>query len=747
MKTHASEFYDSARRYTADLGHRHLIQKALSGYYVKRDENKNRFQNWSGARDAAAEIKWEAVNHLDRYLEEFASKLEARGAKVFWAENAQEARDYIVRVARQNNVRSIIKSKTMTGEEIHLNETLEKEGFETIESDLGEYIVQLRQEPPYHLVFPAMHLKREQISDLFHDKLGSAPTDKPEELTMIARRVMRQKFCAADMGITGANFAIAETGMISITENEGNSRLTASLPKVHVALVGIEKVLPKLTDLALFLPMLATAGAGQSLTCYNTLYGAPRLPGESDGPTEFHVVLLDNRRTQLLADAEQRDALHCIRCGACLNVCPIFKNVGGHSYGTTYQGPIGSVITPHLRGLHDWKHLPSASSLCGACTETCPVKINLHHHLLHNRRNAARTDSSLMEKIMYRAFAFTMLRPRVYQLATELARILQPLRQVIDGTLLDPLRPWTRTRSFPPVAEKSFRDLWRERTNESEVHLPVPLSPQNLVPQVSKPADLSGLGSRERDYLSAAKARPEGPNERARASQSPISKSANRAIADNASPTKAGSNGRETILARIREGLKISAAHPVTDAPAMPSSPQQWLPAVGKTPEEQIELFRQNAQALKADFHVCADMAAAIQIVKTIADNEGWKKIGLHDGELTAAIAGPLALPTVKTNGGYALDALESCDAGLTECEALIAQTGTVLVSGRRCGGRALSVLPPHHIVLARRSQMVPDLTIALQKAQEKFTNEFPGVLSLITGPSRTGDIERILVL
>lgn len=280
---------------------------------------------------------------------------------------------------------------------------------------------------------------------------------------MIARRVMRRKYCEADMGISGANFAIAETGMISITENEGNARLTTSLPKIHVALVGIEKVLPKLSDLALFLPMLATAGAGQSLTCYNTLYGGPRQPGEPDGPEEFHVVLLDNRRTELLADAEQREALHCIRCGACLNVCPIFKNVGGHSYGTTYQGPIGSVITPHLRGLQNWKHLSQASSLCGACTETCPVKINLHRHLLHNRRNAVRSHSSHLGKFFYAGFAFMMRRPASYQLATRLARVAQPWQHLIRGTIIDPLRAWTKTRSFPRLAEKSFRELWRER--------------------------------------------------------------------------------------------------------------------------------------------------------------------------------------------------------------------------------------------------------------------------------------------
>ncbi|MGH7975722.1 MAG: LUD domain-containing protein, partial [Limisphaerales bacterium] len=220
MTAQAKEFFESAKRFTADLRHRDLIQKALAGYYIKRDENKNLFQNWQGARDAAAEIKWEAINHLDRYLEEFVSKLEARGTKVFWAPNAKDARDYIIGVAQENKVRSVIKSKSMTAEEIHLNETLEKEGFEVIESDLGEYIVQLRREPPYHLVFPAMHLTRGQISDLFHEKLNAAPTDNPEDLTMIARRVMRQKFCEADMGISGANFAIAETGMISITENE-----------------------------------------------------------------------------------------------------------------------------------------------------------------------------------------------------------------------------------------------------------------------------------------------------------------------------------------------------------------------------------------------------------------------------------------------------------------------------------------------------------------------------------------------
>lgn len=280
---------------------------------------------------------------------------------------------------------------------------------------------------------------------------------------MIARRALRQKYLTADVGITGCNFAIAETGMISITENEGNARLTAALPRTMITLVGIEKVLPKLEDLALFLPMLATAGAGQTLTGYNSFYGGPRQPGEADGPEEYHVVFLDNGRTRLLADAEQRDALHCIRCGACLNVCPIYRNVGGHTYGTTYSGPIGSVITPHLRGLQDWKHLSQGSSLCGACTETCPVKIDLHHHLLHNRRNAVAEKPSRLEQLAFRLFAIAANDARLFALGQRLARLFQPLHGLVNGTRLDPARAWTQTRETPRVAEKSFKQLWRER--------------------------------------------------------------------------------------------------------------------------------------------------------------------------------------------------------------------------------------------------------------------------------------------
>lgn len=458
-----AQFHADADVTTADGPRRAFVRKALGGYKITRARTESAFASWQEARDAAAEIKYQALNHLDEMLTEFETRFTARGGRVFWASTSQQARDYILDLARHKGVRSIVKSKAMTSEEIHLNDALESAGYGVIESDLGEFIQQLMGEAPYHFVFPCMHLQREEISALFARELGSAETDSPEELTMIARRFLRRHYLEADMGISGANFVVAETGMISITENEGNARLTTALPRIHVALVGIEKVLPRLADLALFLPMLATGGTGQNMTCYNSMYAGPRQPGEIDGPEEFHVVFLDNHRTRLLADAEQRDALHCIRCGACLNVCPIFKNIGGHAYGTTYQGPIGSVITPHFRGLQQWKHLSGASSLCGACTEACPVKIDLHHHLLQNRRNAAQQRPVWWEKLLWKAFGWLMRRPALYGFATKFAPFAQQWHPLVLGTALDPMRAWTKTREFPEAAAQTFGSWMRQR--------------------------------------------------------------------------------------------------------------------------------------------------------------------------------------------------------------------------------------------------------------------------------------------
>ena len=455
------KFLHDATEHVRDVGHRDFVRRALGGYYTNRDLQQARYHDWEHARDAASLVKWAAVNQLDELLPQFAAAFEANGGQLHWARDAEEARGIVLGLLQAARAKAVIKSKCMTSEEIHLNQALEADGYGVVESDLGEFIQQLRGEPPYHFVFPCMHVRREEISDLFGKHLGTPPTESPEELTMIARRHMRRLYVDADVGITGANFLIAETGQISITENEGNARLTVALPRIHIAIAGIEKVIERLDDLSVLLPMLATAGAGQQMTCYNTLYSGPRREGESDGPEEMHLVLLDNSRTALLADAEQRDALHCIRCGACLNVCPIFKNVGGFTYGTTYQGPIGSVITPHLRGLAEWSHLSAASSLCGACTDACPVRIDIHHHLLHNRRNAARTAPSRLERFGHRLFSQVARRPWLFAAGGWIFRktlwITKPLRPPL-------LSAWLATRNLPPAPRQSFRAAWRRRT-------------------------------------------------------------------------------------------------------------------------------------------------------------------------------------------------------------------------------------------------------------------------------------------
>jgi L-lactate dehydrogenase complex protein LldF len=449
-------FQNAATAKSADAKHRTVIRRNMATYHQSVVRGKARFLNWEEARARAAQAKWEVVNHLDRYLEQFEQNVTNNGGHVHWAETADEACAIILDLARRHNVRKVVKGKSMATEEIHLNDAFAAAGIQSVETDLGEFICQLRGEPPYHLLTPAMHLSKADFTREFHEKLGAPMTDDPQELTMIARQWLRKDFLSADMGVTGANFAVADLGMIALTENEGNIRLSFSLPRVHVALVGIEKLVPRLEDLAVLWPVLGTMGTGQALTSYSSLVGGPRAANEQDGPEEFHVVLLDNGRIRLLADVEQRDALQCIRCGACLNSCPIYESIGGHAYGTTYQGPIGSVITPHLRGMQDWSHLPYASALCGACTSVCPVHVDLHHHLFQNRRNAVqqRLDPWL-QRLAFRVWRWAMEDSKRYALAGKLGRFALQL-----GVAQPFLKPWTKTREFPPAPAQSFRDWW-----------------------------------------------------------------------------------------------------------------------------------------------------------------------------------------------------------------------------------------------------------------------------------------------
>ena len=461
----AEKFLRDAAEKSADLVHREIIRKGMESYDAAHMKGRARFADWEAARQRCQEIKRDAINNLDKYLLQFEEKVIEHGGTVYWAATSEEACQYVTELAQRHKVKTVVKSKSMVTEEIHLGKALEKIGCTVWETDLGEYIVQLRGEGPYHIVTPAMHLNRQQIAELFRDKLEEPDlSDDPQKLVAAAARKLRKAFFSAEMGISGANFLIADSGVIAINTNEGNGRLTTSVPRVHVAVTGIEKILPRLEDLATFWPVLATSGTGQPITTYATLIGGPRRPGEADGPQEFHVVLVDNGRSSLLAHEEEREVLHCIRCGACLNICPVFRHIGGHTYGHPYPGPIGSVLVPRLAG-EKYEHLSYASSLCGACTSVCPVKIDLHHHLLHNRRDFTKAgNTKLGDRLKFRLWSAAMRSPKLYALGGWLTR--KSLRAIyglgMSGGILDPMRKWNRSRAGVPLPKESFRARWKK---------------------------------------------------------------------------------------------------------------------------------------------------------------------------------------------------------------------------------------------------------------------------------------------
>lgn len=455
MSGQSSTFDAKSTVKAADREHRRKINFNIARYNAVVPQGKKQYVDVHLAREKAKNIKWKAIETLDQQLETFEAALTRRGGKVLWAETADQALEEILRICKAKSCTSIVKSKSMVTEEIHLNKFLEKNGIESVETDLGEYIQQLDDEPPYHIVTPAMHKSKEDVARLFADKLGTAPGLTPSQLTMVARQKLREKYRRAQVGITGANFIVADVGGIAVTENEGNGRLSAGWPQTHIVVVGIEKVIPSLADLALFWPLLATFGTGQKVTSYNSLITGPRQAGEVDGPEEMYVILLDNGRTNILKNPKTRESLYCIRCGACLNACPVYKNIGGHAYGTTYSGPIGSVITPHLKELGEWKHLSYASSLCGNCTEVCAVKINLHELLLENRAEAVESGAaSFGERTAWKLWKQAMLRRSLMNAASG----------KVKGWVVNTfVKDWKQHRSEMKFPEKSFAQQWQER--------------------------------------------------------------------------------------------------------------------------------------------------------------------------------------------------------------------------------------------------------------------------------------------
>jgi len=436
-----------------DKKHRKTINFNISRYDEAVSRGKLRYSNLGLAKQRASYKKDKVVANVANYLEEFEKNAEKNNIQLIWARNGEEAVSEIIKVLKENNAHLLVKSKSMISEEIELNENLEKSGFEPVETDLGEFIVQVAGEKPYHILTPAMHKSKEDVAELFTEKFDMPPNSTPQEITLFVRDILRKKFATAEVGVTGANFLIADVGGIVLTENEGNGFMSVAFPKVHIVIAGIEKILPSINDLPLFLPLLAAHGTGQQLTVYNSLITGPKREGETNGPEKMFVVLLDNKRSEIAAEKEHYKALKCIRCGACLNACPIYKNVGGYTYGATYTGPIGSVITPYFKGFAEYNHLSFACSVCGACSEVCPVKIPLHDLLLLNRKKSV--EQNLGTFGWYAGM-------KAYERAFKNRKILD----MVDGTIKNTLLKANKNvlgnqKEFPAFAKNSFSKTWK----------------------------------------------------------------------------------------------------------------------------------------------------------------------------------------------------------------------------------------------------------------------------------------------
>ncbi|HZB11004.1 MAG TPA: LutB/LldF family L-lactate oxidation iron-sulfur protein [Rubrobacter sp.] len=468
LRSGVEGFNDRARRAVADEQLHDSIELFTHKSVTGRNAVLDALPEAPELRERAYRTKQETMANLDRYLEQMADSVEARGGNVFFAGDGEDVVRYIGDLARLKGAKVITKSKSMATEEIELNRRLEEDyadlGLEIVETDLGEWIAQLAGDTPSHIVGPILHMNKERITEILSGVSNEELPPDVEALGSFARRRLREKFLAADIGVTGANFGVAETGTICTVTNEGNARLVTSIPPVHVVVMGIEKVIPKFEDLSTFVQLLARSGTGQKITVYTNFITGPRGEGELDGAQEFHLILMDNGRSRLLG-TEFEEALYCIRCGACLNVCPVYRQTGGHAYGSTYSGPIGAVITPLLKGHDEAKDLPHASSLCGACWEACPVGIPLHDLLLKLRNQQVEEGlAGKAQEIAFKGFESMMKRPVLYNISSRAGRLAQkPLLR--DGSvrpLPGPLSAWTDSRELPPLAEKSFRELWKE---------------------------------------------------------------------------------------------------------------------------------------------------------------------------------------------------------------------------------------------------------------------------------------------
>jgi L-lactate dehydrogenase complex protein LldF len=461
----ADSFADRARAAIADPQLRVALDRTTAQFGLRRSAALATLDEVEAVRDRARHAKMELLRHLGDALRTFELRLTENGVNVHWAETGADANRIVVDIATKAGVRRVAKGKSMVSEETHLNGALERAGLSVIETDLGEYIVQLGDDRPSHIIAPIVHMTREQVGRLMHERLKVPYTDDTETLARYARERLRDEFLRADMGLTGANFGVVENGTICLVTNEGNGRMVTTLPRVHVVMMGIEKLVPTMADLDRFLKLLARSATGQKLTAYTTLIRGPRRSGDDCGPDEVHVVLLDNGRSGILA-GETAEILGCIRCGACLNACPVYKNIGGHAYGDVYPGPVGAIVTPGLRGIEQAADLPGASSLCGACREVCPIRLDIPRMLLALRHMAVeKTPQPLALRLGLKAFGRIASRPVVYRAA------MAAMRRVLRGRATNGwvtrapgmAAGWTRFRDLKAPAARTFEQQWRAR--------------------------------------------------------------------------------------------------------------------------------------------------------------------------------------------------------------------------------------------------------------------------------------------
>jgi iron-sulfur cluster protein len=675
-------FPAAARRSLADTQLRANLARATTTIRDKRARVVGELPDWEELRAAGAAAKDEALLGLDAQLERLEQAVSAAGGRVHWAADAGEACAIVADVARSHGISEVVKVKSIASDEIKLNEALAAAGIQALETDLAELIIQLGDDSQSHILVPAIHKNRAEIRDLFRTALDLPDLpDDPPALTEAARLHLRSNFLRARMGVSGANFAIAETGTVCVVESEGNGRMCTTLPEVLVTIMGVEKVVPAWRDMEVFLQLLPRSSTGERMNPYTSFWTGVR---EGDGPREFHIVLLDNGRTRALADELGRQALRCIRCSACLNVCPVYARVGGHAYESVYPGPIGAILTPQLKGMDAAGSLPYASSLCGACAEVCPVNIEIPRLLTHlrarERDEAASLDPELLSmKGLYAVFSSRERYERAQRLARAAARPLTRRGRIARAP--GPLSGWTSSRDLPAPARESFRDWWRRTRGDA------------------------GAGPRV-----AARPAPAPPE--------PL----------RAEPARAGS-ARATVLSRVRAA--IEGAEPPGERP------RGYRTEDSRSPEEIVALFAERVAEYRATVHrTGADGVAAL--VASICAENGVERLGLP----------PDAPPEWRPAGvelveddGLAPAELDGLGGALTGCAVAIAETGSfVLDGGPGQGRRALSLVPDLHVCVVREQQVVGLVPEAVARLEQPVREGRP--LTFVSGPSATSDIE-----